>query len=316
MCFASRTVTNAWTSSISFCFSSSSKWTYHLASRVFPARFWIKMKRICKKEQKYHEWNLLHGTQWGQTLSTILKQPWFLRLFLIYDFYHKTWWYKMFLKFNFGLKYPMYPNFGPQWGSSVKQDQLTARFWFNYFVKFNQARITSRLDWNKETNQKPTILVRWICSRPRKHTFLTRVKSSRLIFWRTNRHNVRLINQRSYETFRGRNWQSTNDMWPTGETEKSALVSIKHTPISIGGEGGMTHKIVRWKSISDVNFHDFVPRNIRSTPSLPNHENKRSFKVQKNFENNIVTGKNPRNRRSFLARRKQATQGSEFLVWT
>ena len=32
VCFWSRTVTTAWTSSISFCFSSSSKFMYHLAS--------------------------------------------------------------------------------------------------------------------------------------------------------------------------------------------------------------------------------------------------------------------------------------------
>ena len=47
VCLASRTVTMACTSSISFCFSSSSKCIYHLARRVLPARFWIKMKRIC-----------------------------------------------------------------------------------------------------------------------------------------------------------------------------------------------------------------------------------------------------------------------------
>merc|ERR1711997_93703 len=41
VCFASRTVTTACTSSISFCFSSSSKFMYHLASLVFPALFWI-----------------------------------------------------------------------------------------------------------------------------------------------------------------------------------------------------------------------------------------------------------------------------------
>lgn len=54
VCLASRTVTKAWTSSINFCFSSSSKFIYHLASRVFPARFWIKMKRICAESK--HEW--------------------------------------------------------------------------------------------------------------------------------------------------------------------------------------------------------------------------------------------------------------------
>lgn len=47
VCLASRTVTTACTSSISFCFSSSSNCMYHLARRVFPARFWIRMKRIC-----------------------------------------------------------------------------------------------------------------------------------------------------------------------------------------------------------------------------------------------------------------------------
>lgn len=46
VCFASRTVTTACTSSISFCFSSSSKFMYHLARRVLPARFCINMKRI------------------------------------------------------------------------------------------------------------------------------------------------------------------------------------------------------------------------------------------------------------------------------
>lgn len=46
VCLASRTVTTAWTSSMSFCFSSSSKFMYHFASRVLPARFCIKMKRI------------------------------------------------------------------------------------------------------------------------------------------------------------------------------------------------------------------------------------------------------------------------------
>ena len=39
-------VTRAWTSSISFCFSSASKLLYHLASRVLPARFWIKINFI------------------------------------------------------------------------------------------------------------------------------------------------------------------------------------------------------------------------------------------------------------------------------
>lgn len=46
VCLASLTVTTAWTSSINFCFSSSSNCMYHLASRVFPARFWMRMKRI------------------------------------------------------------------------------------------------------------------------------------------------------------------------------------------------------------------------------------------------------------------------------
>lgn len=49
VCLASRTVTTAWTSSISFCFSSSSNCMYHLASLVFPARFWMRIKRICTK---------------------------------------------------------------------------------------------------------------------------------------------------------------------------------------------------------------------------------------------------------------------------
>ena len=48
VCLASLTVTRAWTSSMSFCFSSSSKFMYHFASLVLPARFWIKMNRICK----------------------------------------------------------------------------------------------------------------------------------------------------------------------------------------------------------------------------------------------------------------------------
>lgn len=46
VCLASRTVTTACTSSISFCFSSSSNCMYHLARRVLPARFWMRMKRI------------------------------------------------------------------------------------------------------------------------------------------------------------------------------------------------------------------------------------------------------------------------------
>lgn len=46
VCFASLTVTTACTSSMSFCFSSSSKFMYHLAKRVLPARFCIRMKRI------------------------------------------------------------------------------------------------------------------------------------------------------------------------------------------------------------------------------------------------------------------------------
>ena len=48
VCLASLTVTRACTSSMSFCFSSSSNDMYHLASRVLPARFWIRMKRIWK----------------------------------------------------------------------------------------------------------------------------------------------------------------------------------------------------------------------------------------------------------------------------
>ena len=55
VCFASLTVTRAWTSSISFCFSSSSKFMYHFARRVFPARFWIKINRI------YHKRNTFGG---------------------------------------------------------------------------------------------------------------------------------------------------------------------------------------------------------------------------------------------------------------
>ena len=39
-------VTKAWTSSISFCFSSASKLLYHLAKRVLPALFWINMNLI------------------------------------------------------------------------------------------------------------------------------------------------------------------------------------------------------------------------------------------------------------------------------
>lgn len=58
VCLASLTVTTAWTSSINFCFSSSSNCMYHLASRVFPARFWMRMKRIyvmeIKKKKKRH----------------------------------------------------------------------------------------------------------------------------------------------------------------------------------------------------------------------------------------------------------------------
>ena len=46
VCLASLTVTTACTSSISFCFSSSSNCMYHLARRVLPARFWIRMNRI------------------------------------------------------------------------------------------------------------------------------------------------------------------------------------------------------------------------------------------------------------------------------
>ena len=75
VCVWFRTETIAWTSSINFCFSSSSKVMYliewlhpepckeqkpnngtkttndisnHFARRVFPARFWISIKRICK----------------------------------------------------------------------------------------------------------------------------------------------------------------------------------------------------------------------------------------------------------------------------
>ena len=39
-------VTRAWTSSMSFCFSSASKLLYHFARRVLPARFWIRMNLI------------------------------------------------------------------------------------------------------------------------------------------------------------------------------------------------------------------------------------------------------------------------------
>lgn len=46
VCLASRTVTTACTSSISFCFSSSSKFMYHLARRVLPARFCMSINRI------------------------------------------------------------------------------------------------------------------------------------------------------------------------------------------------------------------------------------------------------------------------------
>lgn len=52
VCLASLTVTTAWTSSISFCFSSSSKFIYHLANLVFPALFWINMNLICELKQK------------------------------------------------------------------------------------------------------------------------------------------------------------------------------------------------------------------------------------------------------------------------
>ena len=46
VCLASLTVTTACTSSMSFCFSSSSKFMYHLASLVLPALFWIRINRI------------------------------------------------------------------------------------------------------------------------------------------------------------------------------------------------------------------------------------------------------------------------------
>lgn len=52
VCLASRTVTTACTSSISFCFSSSSNCMYHLARRVLPALFWMRMKRIWGQQEK------------------------------------------------------------------------------------------------------------------------------------------------------------------------------------------------------------------------------------------------------------------------
>lgn len=59
VCLASRTVTKEWTSSINFCFSSSWKFINHLARRVLPARFWIRMKRIILevegKERKHDD---------------------------------------------------------------------------------------------------------------------------------------------------------------------------------------------------------------------------------------------------------------------
>lgn len=51
VCLASRTVTTACTSSISFCFSSSSKFMYHLARRVLPARFCMSINRIWKAQE-------------------------------------------------------------------------------------------------------------------------------------------------------------------------------------------------------------------------------------------------------------------------
>lgn len=53
VCLASLTVTTAWTSSINFCFSSSSKCMYHFASLVFPARFWIRINLIYKENFTY-----------------------------------------------------------------------------------------------------------------------------------------------------------------------------------------------------------------------------------------------------------------------
>lgn len=55
VCLASRTVTTACTSSINFCFSSSSKFMYHLANRVLPARFCIKIKRIWNSTEQCHK---------------------------------------------------------------------------------------------------------------------------------------------------------------------------------------------------------------------------------------------------------------------
>lgn len=74
VCLASLTVTTACTSSINFCFSSSSNCMYHLASRVFPARFWMRIKRICKKQDKKKKINEAFFTCPEQVSSLILTE--------------------------------------------------------------------------------------------------------------------------------------------------------------------------------------------------------------------------------------------------
>jgi hypothetical protein len=55
-------------------------------------------------------------------------------LCIIYVFYHKIWWYKMFLKSNFGVKYPLYPNFGPQLCTVYLTLDLR-KTWFSRFIQ-------------------------------------------------------------------------------------------------------------------------------------------------------------------------------------
>lgn len=76
VCLASLTVTTAWTSSINFCFSSSSNCMYHLASRVFPARFWMRIKRIYVmggKKGKRHLWLIRNSCKNCQKCPTYWK---------------------------------------------------------------------------------------------------------------------------------------------------------------------------------------------------------------------------------------------------
>jgi hypothetical protein len=79
-----------------------------------------------------------------------LQNCWKLLSSCDYGFCHKTWWYRLFLKSNFVLEYPLYPNFGSQLWTFANQF-LNARLQVQRVHglprEWWQRRAKTRWDW-------------------------------------------------------------------------------------------------------------------------------------------------------------------------